>query len=230
MRANGQEGCDRKTGATVKTAALAVSIVIGAYLMAAAMGSADLAWLAWFSLVPLFAAIRLWRPAETLLAGGLWGVSLYVFTGARPEEAAISSTYTSLLLLATIPAVYAYLGARLTRWIGFSPFVLGVGWMAVEFALEPLGLRDGLLAGPQGNGTFVHWLSSAVGYVLAAFLVAFLSAAIVSVLSVVGVRTTSPYHLAGPGESNSRLVQQTFSCFPLFAIRPSQPRAPPISG
>lgn len=227
MRANGQEGCDRKTGATVKTAALAVSIVIGAYLMAAAMGSADLAWLAWFSLVPLFAAIRLWRPAETLLAGGLWGVSLYVFTGARPEEAAISSTYTSLLLLATIPAVYAYLGARLTRWIGFSPFVLGVGWMAVEFALEPAGLRNGLLAGTQGQGTFVHWFSSAVGYVLAAFLVAFISASLVSVLSQRRWIVPQAQYRPQPYDHGVLIAPQIFYCFPILAFRPLRPRAPP---
>ncbi|MGB2987569.1 MAG: hypothetical protein WBE26_17020 [Phycisphaerae bacterium] len=194
--------------------------------MTLAAASPGCAWLGWLTLLPLFFAIRLYRPLGATLSGAVWGFSLYAFSVAG-TAGSIEPSISSLALLTAIPAIYACLGASLTQWIGFSPFVLGVSWMGVELAFEPLGLHHGLLAGTQGNGTLIHWIGGALGYVLVAFLVAYVSASLFSVLSRVHVTIPRPRPAAGPADDGKRLIPQTFSCFPLFAIPVSQPRAPP---
>ncbi len=218
------EPSPRNMRAGVKGAALALSLVASAYLMARGMTAPAYSWLAWVALLPLFVAIRNCRPLEGLLAGGIWGFLLYTF-GAAAADSNMAQGWLSLTLLTAIPAIYAYLGARLTRWIGFNPLVLGVGWMGVVLALEPLGV----LAGTQGGGSLLHWLGGALGYVLAAFLVAFVSAALVSVLSTVLVTFPRRLYPTESDHDGTRLVPQTFSCFPLFLIPFSFSRAPPIA-
>ncbi|UCC32058.1 MAG: hypothetical protein JSU86_07210, partial [Phycisphaerales bacterium] len=180
------------------------------------------------TLLPLFLAIRVCRPTGAGLGGALWGFSLYAFSVTGSGHS-IDASLSALAVLTGIPALYAYFSARLVRWIGFNPLVLGVSWMGVELALEPLGLRSGLLAGTQGDGALMHWIGNALGYVLVAFLVAFVNAAIVSVLSRAYVGAAARRFLVGSGDNDFRLIQQTFSCFPLFVIPPSQPRAPPMA-
>ena len=145
---------------------------------------------------------------------------------AEPD-AAVFSSLGSLLLLSVVPAAYACLGAWLTRRIGFNPFVLGFGWMGVELALSPAGLRTGLLGAVEGQGAFLHWVSGALGYVLVAFVIALLSASVVSVLSAArwpALRRSSRIPSANPG---ALLAPQTFFCFSLSAFHPLRPRAPP---
>jgi hypothetical protein len=100
--------------------------------------------------------------------------------------------------------------------------------MGVELALRPLGLHHGLLAATQGDSTLVAWLGGALGYVLVAFVVALGNAVLLLLLSRVPVGVASPGYLPGSTIGGTRLVPQTFSCFPLFAIPVSQPRAPPF--
>ncbi len=227
LRTN-SEPSPRNTRAGVKGATLFLSLLASAYLMARGIGAPAYTWLAWVALLPLFAAIRNCRPLEGLLAGGILGFLLYTFA-AVAADSNMAQGWLSLALLTAIPAIYAYLGAHLTRRIGFNPLVLGVGWMGVALTFELLGQHNGLLAGTQGGGSLLHWVGGALGYVLAAFLVAFVSAALVSVLST--VRVTFPRRLY-PTESDddgTRPVPQTFSCFPLFSIPFSFSRAPPIA-
>ena len=229
MLGSPQQVALQRRGRAVKAAALTGALLGGAYLMAAVIASSGHASLGLVSLVPLFLVIRLWRPVRALLAGGLWGASLWVFSTTEAGPA-ISSGLESLVLLSAIPAVYACLGAWLTRRIGFNPFVLGFGWMGVELALAPAGLRTGLLGATEGSGTVLHWVSGALGYVLVAFIIALFSASVVSVLSAarwpVWQRTCrSPSRNRG-----ALLAPQTFFSFPLFAIHPPRPRAPPLPG
>lgn len=214
---------------SVKSAALILSLVAGAFLMAMSLGSSGCFWLGWLTLLPLFVAIRALRPWRATLCGALWGLSLHVF-GVSVFETGISSGLSSLALLTAIPAAYALLASWVTRRIGFSPFVLGVSWMGVELALRPLGLHHGLLAATQGDSTLVHWLGGALGYVLVAFVVALTNAVLLLLLSRVPVSVASPGYLPGSTTGGTILVPQTFSCFPLYAIPVSQPRAPPIVG
>ena len=228
MHAVKRQGSVQRTRRAVKTAGLIVSLVASAYLMALANRSTECAWLGWFSLVPLFLVIRSWRPGAAMFAGALWGVCLYVFSVAQPA-AAVSPSVRLLLLLPAIPAIYAYAGAWLTRRIGFNPFVLGVAWMGVELALGPAGLRTGLLAAAQGDGGFIHWVGSALGYVLVAFLVALVNASLVSLLG--GARLSLPRErsFAGLPILEGCPGSQTLCFVWLWALCEVHPRAPPIA-
>ncbi len=229
MLAESTERPARDVWATVRVAALILSLVISASLMGLGLHSPDYPWLAWVALLPLFAAIRTLRPGRAMLCGALWGCCLYVFATAALDTG-LREGLPSLALLTAIPAGFAFLGSLLTRRIGFNPLVLGVSWMGAELALEPLGLRLGLLAGTQGDSTLMHWAGSALGYVLVAFVVAFVSAALVSALAAARLRVPRPAWRIGSPDRGARLIPQTFSCFPLSAIPVSQPRAPPIVG
>ena len=82
-------------------------------------------------------------PVHAGLCGGLWGLTLGILTAKSAASGSMLSL-GSLLLLGAAPAAYACLGSRLTRWIGYSPFVLGVGWMGVELVFDGMGLSSGL--------------------------------------------------------------------------------------
>ena len=151
----------RKRGAAdqslsgVTATALAVSLIASAYLMAVAIRSPQHPWAGYFTLFPLFVTIRVCRPVGALLWGAVWGLSLWAFSAFAPGSG-VPDNLSVIILLPAIPAIYACLGSKLTRWIGFSPFVLGVGWMGVELAFRPLGLQHGLLGGVQGGGLRLH--------------------------------------------------------------------------
>lgn len=216
----------RRSVRAAKTAALAVSLLVGAHVTAAGAESASYAWLGWFSLVPFFLVIRLWRPIGAMLIGALWGVSLYASLVSQPH-AGLAFSAQSLVLAAAIPAAYAYLGARVTRWIGFSPILLGIGWMGVELSFVRLGLYGGLLGAAHADTTILHWVSRTLGYVLVAFLIAVVNASLVSILC--GVRLSMPrrcYRIR-LAACEAFLAPQTFFSIPLTVIRPSRPRAPP---
>jgi hypothetical protein len=134
----------------VKSIALGVLLVPSALLMAVAIGSDEYSWFAWFGLLPLFLAIRVLSPAVAALAGMLWGGCFYLFL-AVGVVTGLSVTSYSFALLAIVLMLYAYFGVILTRWVGFSPILLAMGWFLVEIALTPLGLNQGLLAGTQGT-------------------------------------------------------------------------------
>lgn len=211
---------------SAKVMAFIVPIVLSAYLTAWAVGSPTHSWVAWLSLLPLFVAIRVLRPLRALACGALWGGCLFAFCVAS-SRMAVSASLLSFALLTVIPAIYMFLGATLTRWIGFSPFVLGVGWMGVELALAPLGLHNGLLAGTQGDTAFMDYIGRALGYVLVAFLVAYVNAALVGVLG--RVRLTVPRYIpaTASADNSSSFVSQLLGCSSLLALQPSHPRAPP---
>jgi len=132
-----------------------------------------------------------------------------------------------LTLLTLIPALYTSLGAALTRWIGFSPLVLGVGWMAVELAFEPLGLHEGLLGSTRGDWTLIDWIARAFGYILVAFLVAYVNACLLSALARIPLTFSSPYGVRCGDDSASRIVPRSRVWSPRYAVPTTMPRAPP---
>ena len=71
---------------SIKAVALGVSLVLSALLTAATLRSPDLHWLAWFSFLPLFVALRSLRPMPAALTGGLWGACLYLFVAGGPAN------------------------------------------------------------------------------------------------------------------------------------------------
>jgi apolipoprotein N-acyltransferase len=181
---------------------------------------------AWFGLLPLFLAVRILNPREALIAGGFWGACLFAALVALGQSFAVSAPL-SLLLLATIPALYTCLGARLTRWTGFHPLLLGLGWVGVELALEPLGLRDGLLAGTQGDGFVFQALGSTLGYGFIAFLIALVNALLLSVLHELPMQGALLF--SGPDQSPEPLLTRDgLEWSSPFFLRCVQPRAPPL--
>lgn len=215
----------RAVGAGAMPPLLILSLCASGYLMAVAVGTPGHSWLAWTSLLPVFVAIRLLTPVQAAVCGALWGASLYTCSFAAGT---LSPAVHYLVLLAGIPAIYSFAGARLTRWIGFSPLLLGLGWIGVELMLQPLPWRYGLLAGTQADGLLVNLVGKLLGYVFVGFLVAYVNALLLTVLSDARL----PIPQARPARRKHRdtgglVVPQTFCCVPLFAVRPEHPRAPP---
>ncbi|MDO8631472.1 MAG: hypothetical protein Q7R41_13375, partial [Phycisphaerales bacterium] len=143
------------------SALLLFSLVGSALLIGIAAKTGRYPYVACVGLVPLFVVIRVCRPLAALLWGAAWGLSLFAVSvaGLGPP---IPPTVGSLLLLAGAPAVYAWLGARLTRWIGFSPFVIAVGWMGVGLALSPLGFNAGIAGASPNDAGMLHWVAHAL--------------------------------------------------------------------
>ena len=210
------------------TALLGVALVASAYLMAFAASPAGPAWVGWYALLPLFVAIRVCQPKVALAAGAVWGGSLYVFA-AFGLVSSVSPGLGSLLLLMAVPAIYSYLGARLTRWIDFSPFVLGVGWVGVEFGLAPLGLANGLLGVTQSDATVLHWIASALGYVHVALLAALFNAYLVTILGRVRVPVSKPRTVFGTRRFGTLLLPQAVLSTSLLFIEATRPRGPPVA-
>jgi apolipoprotein N-acyltransferase len=210
------------------TGVLGVALVASAAMMALALqAQSPLRMLGWVTLVPLFLAIQSLRPVRAMLAGALWGAS-FAACAVLFGNKAFAFTPETFALLVSIPGAYAGLGSLLTRHIGFSPLLLALGWVGVEFALQPLGLHNGLLAGTQGNGLFVRTMGHLAGYVLLAFFVAYVNASILEMLTCVcrpvGGGRSVLRRTAGGGR---RLLPVTIPIQVSFALCQAQPRAPP---
>ncbi len=206
--------------------ALVPSLIASACLMAAAVASRDFAWVGWLCLLPLFFAIRTCAPLRAALCGALWGGCVYIFLQIGTDLAA--PTLPAFVLLTLIPALYAYLGARVTRWMGFAPFILGVGWIGVELVSAPLGLHYGLLAGTQGGETLMAGVGQGLGYIVVGFIVALVNASLVSVLCGVRFRMPHSVQRVSLPDHGAALLPQTLFSYSLLALSPSQPRAPPL--
>ena len=224
----GGKGCVQAKSGTGRTAALIIAVIVGARLTALAMSSDAHAWLGWFALVPIFFMIRLWRPTHALLGGAIWGACLFAFSNGSFQELPVSALARFLLLTAT-PAIYCGSAAWLSRRIGFSPFVLGVGWMGVELALGQAGLRTGLLGLAAGGGGVLHWLGEILGWILVCFLFALLNAWVVVVLNGARLSVVEQLRPISSADHVPLLFAQTFKGYPLFSVPASQPRGPPLA-
>ena len=205
---------------------LAGSLLLSALLIALALNAGPrFRLLPWVGLLPLFMAIRACAPREALLAGALWGAALFALLSG--DGGAVPRTVESFALLAAMPALYAWVCAGLTGRFGFNPLILGLGWVGVECAFQPLGLHNGLLAGTLGDGTFVQVVGGLLGYAFVAFLVAFSNALILSLVSDVGRRISGLRYVPRASLRRRRLLPQTCTAPGLMTLGPSQPRAPP---
>ena len=206
---------------------LGAALAFSACLMAIALQSPAGVWLGWFTLIPLFLSIRVLSPLRAFFAGAFWGLCLFVFatvSGAAPFAPNVWSAF----LLGAVPGVYALLGARLTRQKGFSPLLLGLGWIAVELALRPLGFRYGLLAATQGSGLVVRTMGYLAGYVMVAFIVAYVNAMLLTMLRDVCVVVLRSRLVAGLSGTVKRLFPIDLPAQFFLLWGPSQPRAPPL--
>ena len=211
-------------------AVLGLSVLGSAYLMATAIGPHGYPFAGWFSLFPLFVCISVLSAWQAGLAGALWGAGIYLFAVTGTLGAPHSGTAPGLetfLLLTAAPAAYTSLAAWLTRRIGFSPFVLGVGWLGVELVFSRLNLNIGLLGPAQPEGNVLYWLAHALGSIFVGFIIAYVNAACVNAAARIGIGQTQTRPVACAPSSNRWLEPQTFSCLPRFTVRALQPRAPP---
>jgi len=207
-----------------KYLALVGGLALSALAMNAALASVEGRWLGWVTLLPLFLAIRALVPWQALLAGSFWGLSLCVFSATSQV---VDPSLRSFVLLTAIPGLYAFVASRVTRRVGFSPLLLGLGWVAVELALQPLALHRGLLAGTQGDGLVIRTLGNVAGYLLVAFLVAYVNATLLSILSDVCAQVDTSRQRVWRVPYVARWFLAEAPPLALLAVLPSQPRAPP---
>ena len=219
-----------RPGSSATRALLILTLAASAYLLALAMGTPRYTWLAWLTLLPLLIAVRGLCPLGATGAGAMWGACVYLFSAAGANDA-LAPGALCLALLTGVPALYACLCAWLTGRVGFSPLVLGLGWVGAELALKPLGLSNGLIAGAPGESTIIQWVGGVFGYVLVAFLIVFTCASLLVFLHGLRFRIPQPRRALSPPLPAERLGPQTMSCLSLWAaFMPPQSRAPPSFG
>jgi len=216
-------------GSSATRVLLILALASSAYLLAVAMGTPRYTWLAWLTLLPLLVAVRKLCPLGATGAGALWGACVYLFSATGANDA-LTPGALCLALLTGVPAFYACLCAWLTGRFGFSPLVLGLGWVGAEVALKPLGLSNGLIAGAPVEGTLIQWVGGVFGYVLVAFLIVFTCASLLAFLNVLRIRIPQPKPALISPLPTERLDAQGVSYLSLWAFMPSRPRAPPLFG
>jgi hypothetical protein len=205
-----------------------IGLVFSGCLIAASETSSGLSWVAWFALLPIFITIRYASPRIALIYGALWGLCLYLVLSASGTGAS-AATIRSLGLLAAVPAIYAYLGARLTRQIGYAPMILAVGWMIAELALEPVIVRQGLLSGSLSNDSLMQLIGGVLGYVFVAFLIAFVNAQLLSLVENLRFSFVNLFYaLSITIRSIGWILQPGGTCHTFVFLTDSPPRAPPV--
>lgn len=211
-------------GKAVKVLGLAIGLALSAGLAAVTSKAPNDVWPAWIMLIPLLLAIRNLSPIYAAGAGLFWGVCLFAIISTTNGAA---FELWALVLPATVPAGYAWLGSRLTRRAGFCPLLLALGWIGVEIALRPIGLQDGLLAGTQGHALVGRTLGHLFGYVAVAFVVVYVNASILSMLMAMTI-VPGGSRLA-PRSTGSRPKHSLPNPFDVVIrfLHPAQARAPP---
>lgn len=212
----------------VRGSVLACALAVSAYAMSATASSESNWWLGWVSLFPIFYAIRVLRPLHAAAAGSFWGAC--VFSAASAMHPGLIGGPAALGLLVLVPGIYAAIGAALTRQIGFSPYLLALGWMGVELLLSPLGLHNGLLVATQGDAPLLQAVGSFTGYAVLAFAVAYLNAMLFTVVSDARIGVCSLQRISIPGDGIRRLAPAEVEVRSSPRPRPSNPRAPPLAG
>lgn len=202
-----------------------VFLALSATFMALAVQAPQHFWLGWVSLLPLLQAARVLSPFRAFGAGFFWGGSFLGSSLALGSP--IDLSFVSAAILTLGPALYACLGAMLTRRVGFSPYLMALGWVGVELCLRPVGLQHGLLAGTQGDGMLFRVAGNFAGYFLVAFVVAYINASLLCVIHKVAGGSAGVRMVSSCGGLVGRLIALDIPFIPSRALCISQPRAPP---
>lgn len=137
-------------------------------------------WLVWVGLLPVLHSFRVFSPPKALIIGALFGSYICLMSLLSPcGRAVVPPTLFSFTILTSLLGIYAYFGALVTAWIGFSSFILAVGWIVVELVLYVVGLGHGLLGG-DGKTELAQIFGNALGSAYLAFFVVFAGAVLVS--------------------------------------------------
>ena len=117
-----------------------------------------------------------------------------------------------------------------TRRFGFSVLFLAFAWIGAELALQPLSLQKGLLAGTKAGEGYVHLAANLLGYGCVSFLVAYINAALLSVLTSVCKAGAGSRFAKRVGGSQRRLFTvEVGTSLRNHLIRSLQARAPPLA-
>jgi apolipoprotein N-acyltransferase len=116
----------------------------------------------------------------------------------------------------------------MTRSIGFSPYLLALGWMGVELILHPVGVQHGLLATTQESGAALQYVGSFTGYLVVAFLVAYVNALLFTVLSTVKIGASGGRKAPASSLRPKAIVPIDVPLCLSYLLGPSNPRAPPV--
>jgi hypothetical protein len=183
---------------------------------------------AWIAVLPLLAAMYALRPGPAALCGAAWGLSLGLAAEAAASFAS-ASTILFFFLKVILPAGYALLGCLTTRWIGFSPFVLGVGWMLLELTFTALDARGGLIAGGVAGDLVPRLVGDVFGSVVVAFLAVLINGLVIELVrTVVGVLGNIPRPAVANAAGRRALPRGAFPYVSAVGILSLRPRAPPI--
>lgn len=162
--------------------ATATALAAGAVLSAHSAASHIPLLVGMLGLFPLFVAIRVYRARIAALCAAAWGLLLFV---QLARWGLIDPTLLTAVIFAAAPACHAAFGSWLTRFVGFSPLVLGVTWFGVEFSLFAAGLPRGLFSGAPEETAILGAISHGLGVFFVGFLAAYVSATLVRAISVV---------------------------------------------
>ncbi len=212
----------------VKITGFAVALILGGLFMAVGRAAVDHSWLVWIALLPLFFSIQAFRPKVACLSGLVWGVSFFAFSVVALESD-VPATWGSLALLGSVPAIYTFAAARVTRQVGFNPLVVAFGWVGVEAALAPLGLRHGLVSALQADGALLSVVGNLFGYILVAFVVALVNAVLLAMLQSIRLSIAKHGFIVRAIRWQTVLLPQTPTHAADFPRHSLMPRAPPVS-
>lgn len=226
LRARRQAPIPHRVGNGAKVA-LVAALVVGAFMTAATCGTTQSFWVAWITLLPLILIIRTFRPLHAMVCGAAWGMFLFCFSGFGAASS-ISATPGAFALLTGTVAIYAGIGATLTRWIGFNPFVLSVAWMAAELAIAPSARCRAVFDWNQMDAGWIGYVGPALGYVLVAFIVTLANASLVYLLSGVRFGVGGARYGRTSRDRGQRLFGKIPPCLSHDAYPTCQPRGPPL--
>lgn len=207
--------------------ALAASLVVSAVSIAIAARDPRYSVVSCVALVPLFAAIRLLKPAGALAGGALWGGYLY-FGLVLPDAGRITSPVPGFLFL-LLPALYAGVASALTGRFGFQPLLLALGWLGPELLLHRLASAGGLPAQAAAWSGLLGACGRIFGWLTTVALIVYVNAKLVAVLG--SLRGASRQRVRTWRARAHDVVFAPGVVRPRWkSLHPASPRAPPLEG
>ena len=176
------------------------------------------------ALVPLFVAIKICRPWEAVACGLLWGAVV----AASSTFFGHPGAFEDFILLTVGPAGFVFLGSYLTRRVGFSPFVLAVAWMVWVLILSWASDHPRTWYAPSLEHGVLHWASHVLGYVLVAFVAAYINALTIVALCSVCKRPGASTFRSGARLRSSILEYLSVTISKVAHLTSCIPRGPPL--
>ncbi len=209
----------RHAATAIKVVALALSAMVTAF----AVSALEHPLVGIVGFLPLIFICQTETPLRAFLLGSVWGGSLCV-SNLTLGSALVVHDLGTLLLLAVLPACYAALGACVTRRIGFSPFILALGWILVECCV---GSRiSGSLISQTDSGMLAV-VGRHLGSAWSAFVVVYLGSWCLLLVSKWRAALARGYRGAGLTLNLDAFRAPASVAQPIAIPALSHPRAPP---